>query len=80
MSVIATLWFAAAVFLLLYTILLGRKLSSLWLILAGIAPVVIVHVVNPSFRVWSFHSLLHGGIVYQILNGNLPPPRTVSWR
>ncbi|MFH1218937.1 MAG: hypothetical protein V1694_00585 [Candidatus Eisenbacteria bacterium] len=58
----------------LLAFLLGRRLSKVWLILLGVSPVVLIYVLNPEFRVYSFHSFMHAGIVYQILNGNIPPP------
>jgi hypothetical protein len=59
--------------LLVLLILSGRRIPKIWLILWGISPLLIVYLLNPGFRVYSFHSFMHGGIVYQILNGNIPP-------
>jgi len=57
--------------------LLTRQLRLIWLILWGIAPIAIVYALNPGFRIYSFHSFMHAGIVYQILNGRIPPPDPV---
>jgi len=53
--------------------LAGKKIGKIWLVVLGVAPVVLIYVLNPEFRVYSFHSFMHAGITYQILNGNLPP-------
>jgi hypothetical protein len=58
----------------LLAFLLGKRTGKVWLILLGVSPVVLIYVLNPEFRVYSFHSFMHAGIVYQILNGNIPPP------
>jgi hypothetical protein len=59
--------------LLVLLILSGRRIPKIWLILWGISPVLVVYLLNPDFRIYSFHSFMHGGIVYQIMNGNIPP-------
>jgi hypothetical protein len=74
MQLVGILWFAVGVFLLVLKLFTRIKISLVWLALTALAPVAAVHIVNPLFRVWSFHSLMHGGIVYQIMNGNIPPP------
>lgn len=66
--------FFACSLVLLSLILLGRKIPWIWLLLWGLSPVILVYALNPDFRVYSFHSFMHGGIVYQILNGKIPPP------
>jgi hypothetical protein len=53
--------------------LAGKKVGKIWLMVLGVAPVVLIYVLNPEFRVYSFHSFMHAGITYQILNGNVPP-------
>ena len=53
--------------------LAGKKIGKIWLVVLGVAPVVLIYVLNPEFRVYSFHSFMHAGITYQILNGNVPP-------
>lgn len=71
-----TLVFCALVALVLAVLLLvvlGLRISKVWLVLVGIAPVVLIYVFNPEFRVYSFHSFMHAGITYQILNGIIPP-------
>jgi hypothetical protein len=66
--------FSGCSVLLLALITAGRKIGSIWLLLWGLSPVILVYVLNPDFRVYSFHSFMHGGIVYQILTGSIPPP------
>jgi hypothetical protein len=66
--------FFACSLVLLSLIVLGRKIPRIWLLVWGLSPVILVYALNPDFRVYSFHSFMHGGIVYQILNGNIPPP------
>jgi hypothetical protein len=66
--------FFAATLALLSLIVYGRKIRGIWLLVWGLVPVVLVYLFNPDFRVYSFHSFMHGGIVYQIINGNIPPP------
>jgi hypothetical protein len=53
--------------------LAGRRIGKIWLVVLGLAPVILIYALNPEFRVYSFHSFMHAGITYQILNGNLPP-------
>jgi hypothetical protein len=52
----------------------GLRIRGAWLLLWGISPVLAVYLLNPGFRIHSFHSFMHAGIVYQILNRGLPPP------
>ncbi|HVP57161.1 MAG TPA: hypothetical protein VMU02_03600, partial [bacterium] len=53
--------------------LAGKRIPKIWLVALGVAPVALIYVLNPEFRVYSFHSFMHAGIIYQILNGNIPP-------
>jgi hypothetical protein len=71
---IAPYIFAAVSLALLLAYLYGREIRTIWLVLWGMSPVILVYALNPGFRVYSFHSFMHGGIVYQIMNGNIPPP------
>jgi len=66
--------FVAVVLAWLLTFLLGRRLPWPLLLALGVSPVVLIYAFNPEFRVYSFHSFMHAGITYQILNGNIPPP------
>ena len=52
----------------------GRQAPWPLLIALGVSPVILIYAFNPEFRVYSFHSFMHAGIVYQILNGSVPPP------
>jgi hypothetical protein len=33
----------------------------------------VMYALNPNNRVYSYHGFMHAGIVYQVLNGNIPP-------
>ena len=66
--------FAAVSLALLLAYIYDRRIGKFWLVLWGISPVILVYALNPGFRIYSFHSFMHGGIVYQIMNGNIPPP------
>jgi hypothetical protein len=65
--------FAAGSLVLLYLVLSRVRIPKIWLLVWGICPVIIVYALNPDFRVYSFHSFMHGGIIYQVLNGSVPP-------
>jgi hypothetical protein len=43
------------------------------LMVCGLWIVACVYLINPEVRIVSVHGLIHTGIVYQILNGGLPP-------
>lgn len=42
-------------------------------LLIGIAPIVILYISNPIWRVYSDHGFMHLSFVYQIMNGYVPP-------
>jgi hypothetical protein len=65
--------FVAVSLVLIYLVVTRRRIAKVWLLLWGLVPVLLVYLLNPGFRVYSFHSFMHGGIIYQILNGNVPP-------
>lgn len=53
--------------------LLSRKVPPIVFFLLGLAPVIVVYLLNPNHRIYSFHGFLHAGTVYQILENGLPP-------
>ena len=75
----------SAVTTLIFTVLLSAALASAlflamrvtkrsaWLLLLAALPLVLLYLWNPNFRVYSYHGLLHSSVVYQILNGFVPP-------
>ena len=71
--VTAYVWLAIAGTLLFLMIVWERRISRAWFVILATAPVAIAYVANPVLRLRSYHSLMHAGIVYQILNGNIPP-------
>lgn len=56
-------------------------------VVLGTLPPAILLLVSPSLRVYGYHGFVQAGIVYQILNGNVPPtssllagqPGTYPW-
>ncbi|HIJ71852.1 MAG TPA: hypothetical protein HPP87_10890 [Planctomycetes bacterium] len=65
---------AVAVGFLLHRLILGNKQTSLtWAILIFAAILTSVYKLNPNNRIYSFHGFMHAGMVYQILNGDVPP-------
>jgi hypothetical protein len=43
------------------------------LLIVGVLPVGVTYVCNPNMRVYSAHGFMHTSIVYEIMNGHLPP-------
>jgi hypothetical protein len=64
---------AAGLLLLLRRPPPGRWVQAIVVILA-VLPLVLLYVLNPFFRVFSRHGLLHASILYQILEHGVPPP------
>lgn len=60
---------------LFFSILRISNLKAQILLLLGLAlvPLFSVYFGNPSFRLYAWHGFMHMGIVYQIMNGNIPP-------
>ncbi|RKY09569.1 MAG: hypothetical protein DRP66_01930 [Planctomycetota bacterium] len=46
---------------------------AIWAAVFGVFVILGVHLLNPNNRVYSSHGFMHAGIVYEILNGNIPP-------
>jgi hypothetical protein len=50
-----------------------QKVRGWIFLLIGIAPIVILYISNPIWRVYSDHGFMHLSFVYQIMNGYVPP-------
>ena len=61
------------VYLLCMLVFSARKVSPFWPILLFTTILILVYVLNPNHRVYSYHGFYRAGIVYQILNGSVPP-------
>lgn len=58
----------------LYRLLISdKRLNVFWLVGLGICAILTVYILNPFYRVYSIHGFFRGSIVYQILNGYVPP-------
>lgn len=66
---------AAMGFLVILTRLIFFKniLKPVWIIIWGVFLISGVYWLNPDFRIFSFHGLMHSGVVYEIMHGNIPP-------
>lgn len=49
------------------------RVVALFALALGIAPVVAIYAINPQNRVFSYHGLCHGSVVYLMANGSVPP-------
>ena len=52
----------------------------IWAAVFGTLVILGVHLLNPNNRVYSSHGFMHAGIVYEILNGNIPPSNPLLGR
>lgn len=43
-------------------------------LIVGIYPILIIYIMNPVWRLFSNHGLLHSSFHFQIRSGNIPPP------
>jgi hypothetical protein len=50
-----------------------KDMPKIGLLLLGLSPPILIYGLNPDFRIYSFHGFMHSGIVYQLLNGTIPP-------
>lgn len=60
----------------IYRLLFFEQIQRINLVIAILLPllaVITVYYINPSFRIYSNHGYYRGGIVYQIMNGYIPP-------
>jgi len=58
---------------LAYLFFSKRRVNKLLLWGVGLYPVILIYAVNPYWRFYSYHGLLHTSMVYQILEQGLPP-------
>ena len=58
---------------LVFFIFSKKRIKKIWLILLGISSLIMVYALHPNIRIYSVHGFVHTGIVYQLLNGNIPP-------
>lgn len=64
----------ASLLFLLHRIFFSKKRTPLeWVIALGLFILLMVSLINPNNRVYSWHGFIHGAITYEILNGNIPP-------
>ena len=63
----------AVAFLLHRLVYSQKKINLAWPLLVFGGIFILLYAVNPQNRIYSFHGFLHTGIVYQILEGGLPP-------
>lgn len=72
LMLIASVCFGLAV--VLYRLVFSEKsFNIIWLVFFGMAVLVVAYFLNPYLRVYSIHGLFRCSIVYQILNGSVPP-------
>jgi len=50
-----------------------KKIKKIYLLALGVSPVLMIYGLKPAVRIISHHGLLHAGIVYNMLNGHVPP-------
>jgi hypothetical protein len=62
------------VYLLYLLVFSTRKVSLFWPIFFFAFVITLVYILNSNHRVYSYHGFYRAGIVYQILNGFIPPP------
>lgn len=60
--------------MIIYRLFFSTKpIRITWVILTAMIALAGIYFLNPYFRVFSNHGFLRASIVYQILNGNVPP-------
>lgn len=59
--------------LLVRLIFFKKPPHAIWVAVFGTFVILGVYLLNPNNRVYSSHGFMHAGIVYEILNGNIPP-------
>lgn len=62
-----------AVFWLIFFIFSKKRIPKLCSVLLGLSPLILIYILNPNLRIFSFHGFRHAGIVYQLLQGSIPP-------
>lgn len=68
-----SLIFLGFVNLVVRFIVFKKPPRPIWIFLFGTAVIMGIHILNPNNRIYSSHGFMHTGIVYEILNGHLPP-------
>ncbi len=56
-----------------FPILSKKGISKIYYILLGLSALIAFYIISPNNRIYSFHGFWHAGIVYQILDGKIPP-------
>ena len=64
---------AVSSFFLYREIFTGKHVRLIWYVLLTVLTMAVMYALNPNNRVYSYHGFMHAGIVYQVLNGNIPP-------
>ncbi|MFC1852553.1 hypothetical protein ACFL27_20340 [candidate division CSSED10-310 bacterium] len=65
--------FSPLLIYMVYFVFSEKSGPKFLLLLLGIYPVILVYVLNPKWRFFSYHGLLHTSIHYQLLHWHLPP-------
>jgi len=60
-------------FFLYREIFSSKHVRLFWYVLLAVLTMTVMYALNPNNRVYSYHGFMHAGIVYQALNGNIPP-------
>jgi len=64
----------AAGLLILLSLREPRRLAHALVVVGAVLPLVLLYALNPAFRIYSRHGLLHASILYQGLEHGVPPP------
>ncbi|MBN2371752.1 MAG: hypothetical protein JXO72_14815 [Vicinamibacteria bacterium] len=57
-----------------FFVLLRLRAPRWTFLVLGVLPPAILLLANPNLRVYGYHGFMQAGIVYQILQGHIPPP------
>ncbi|MCJ7689327.1 MAG: hypothetical protein MUO60_08410, partial [Clostridiaceae bacterium] len=60
-------------FFLYREIFTSKHVRLFWYVLLAVLTMAVMYALNPNNRVYSYHGFMHAGIVYQALNGTIPP-------
>ena len=60
-------------FFLYREIITSKHVRIFWYVLLTVLTMAVMYALNPNNRVYSYHGFIHAGIVYQVLNGTIPP-------
>ena len=64
---------AVLLFFLYREIFTSKHVRLFWYVLLAVLTMAVMYALNPNNRVYSYHGFMHAGIVYQALNGTIPP-------